>query len=78
MKDHIKFFFFLISFFSFSFQIEAQESELFFEHISNDESFSQSLISSIAQTKKGFIWIGTDNGLVKYVRSGFRMYEVPF
>lgn len=54
-------------------QLNAQNSDLIFEHINYDESFSQSMISSIKQTKKGFIWIGTDNGLFKY--DGYNFYR---
>jgi hypothetical protein len=41
-------------------KINAQNSKFIFEHINYDESFSQSMISSIKQSKKGFIWIGAD------------------
>lgn len=52
----------------------AQGDNLFFEHIDYDESFSQSMISNIYQTEKGFIWIGTANGLIRYDGYNFLRY----
>ncbi|MBA4317209.1 MAG: hybrid sensor histidine kinase/response regulator [Flavobacterium sp.] len=69
--------FFLLSivlFISNSFHSNAQGHDLYFEHINYDESFSQSMISSIHQTKKGFIWIGTANGLMSYDGYNFSRY----
>ena len=57
-----------------SFHCNAQAHDLYFEHINYDESFSQSMISSIHQTKKGFIWIGTSNGLMSYDGYNFIRY----
>lgn len=34
-----------------------------FEHISLEEGLSQSTVFSITQGKKGFLWLGTENGL---------------
>ena len=52
----------------------AQGSDLYFDHINYDVSFSQSMISSIHQTRKGFIWIGTANGLISYDGYNFLRY----
>ncbi|MBC7845983.1 MAG: response regulator [Flavobacterium sp.] len=52
----------------------AQGSDLYFDHINYDEGFSQSMISSIHQTEKGFIWIGTANGLINYDGYNFTRY----
>ncbi|WP_338358969.1 two-component regulator propeller domain-containing protein [Yeosuana marina] len=62
------FLFFITCFYS-----NAQESGLYFEHVNYDEGFSQGLISSIKQSDKGFIWIGTENGLFKY--DGYSYYR---
>jgi len=66
----------VILFFSISFNsnVLAQGSDLYFDHINYDVSFSQSMISSIHQTKKGFIWIGTANGLISYDGYNFLRY----
>jgi signal transduction histidine kinase/ligand-binding sensor domain-containing protein/DNA-binding response OmpR family regulator len=44
----------------------AQNADLYFEQIDYAEGFSPSMISSIVQEQKGFIWIGTENGLLRY------------
>lgn len=67
----------LLSFVLFAlnpFHSGAQRHDLYFEHINYDESFSQSMISSIHQSKKGFIWIGTANGLMSYDGYNFLRY----
>ncbi|MGS2738193.1 two-component regulator propeller domain-containing protein [Sinomicrobium sp. M5D2P17] len=51
----------------------AQDQALYFEHISYDEDFSPSMISCLAQSDKGFVWIGTENGLFRY--DGYRFYR---
>ncbi len=53
--------------------VQAQISRLNFEQINYDEDFSPSMISSLVQTKKGFIWIGTENGLFRY--DGYSFYR---
>lgn len=53
--------------------LPAQDSGLSFEQISYDEDFSPSMISSMVQSKKGFIWIGTENGLFRY--DGYSFYR---
>lgn len=63
-----------VFFISISFHSSAQGSDLYFDHIDYDVSFSQSMISSIHQTKKGFIWIGTANGLISYDGYSFLRY----
>jgi signal transduction histidine kinase/ligand-binding sensor domain-containing protein/DNA-binding response OmpR family regulator len=63
-----------IAFLCISFGVSAQGSDLYFDHIDYDVSFSQSMISSIHQTKKGFIWIGTANGLISYDGYNFLRY----
>ena len=57
-----------------SFKIEAQDSGLHFEQISYDDDFSPSMISSMVQNTKGFIWIGTENGLFRY--DGLRWVKI--
>ncbi|SFZ95027.1 Signal transduction histidine kinase [Flaviramulus basaltis] len=52
----------------------AQKTDLRFETIDYDENFPQSTISKIIQGKKGFIWLGTENGLVRYDGYNFIRY----
>ena len=70
MKN-LKFYFllFIISIYS-----NAQKSDLKFETIEYNENFPQSTISKIVQSEKGFIWLGTDNGLVRYDGYEFLRY----
>jgi len=63
-----------ILFFAIAVSSYAQSSDLYFDHINYDTRFSQSMISSIHQTKKGFIWIGTANGLISYDGYDFLRY----
>jgi len=73
--QHIRIYFLsFIVFLSIPFGSKAQESDLYFDHINYDVSFSQSMISSIHQTQKGFIWIGTANGLISYDGYDFLRY----
>ena len=52
----------------------AQDSGLYFEQINDNEDFSQSMISSMVQSKNGFVWIGTENGLFRYDAYNFYRY----
>lgn len=44
----------------------AQNQSLKFEHIGTNEGLSQVDVSSIIQDSRGFMWIGTGNGLNRY------------
>lgn len=55
------------------FTTRAQDTGLYFEQINYDDDFSPSMISGIVQNKKGFIWIGTENGLFRY--DGYSFYR---
>ena len=74
MKKIKTYIFSCIVFISIAFNSIDQESDLYFDHINYDVSFSQSMISSIHQTKKGFVWIGTANGLISYDGYTFLRY----
>lgn len=51
-----------------------QDTELNFDHINYDEVFSPSTVTDITQSKKGFLWIGTDDGIFRYDGYGFNKY----
>lgn len=72
MKKMFSFKFFI--FFIFSLGLIAQDTDLYFEHIVYGDGFPQSLISNINQTENGFIWIGTENGLIRYDGYNFTRY----
>src|SRR5690606_21993386 len=45
-----------------------------FEQISLDEGLSQSVINAILQDRRGFLWVGTDDGLNRYDGYNFKIY----
>lgn len=47
------------------------------EHFSFNNGLNQSTIKSIYQDKKGFIWLGTYDGLVRYDGYDFKNFKVP-
>ncbi len=46
-----------------------------FEHFSLDEGLSQSTATAILQDSKGFLWIGTEDGLNRYDGYNFKIYK---
>lgn len=54
-----------------SFALRAQEGRLF----TSDVELSSSLVNSIYQDSKGFVWIGTYNGLERYDGNRFRRFQ---
>lgn len=46
-----------------------------FEHFDTKDGLSQSSVSSILCDKKGFLWIGTRNGLNRYDGFNFKIYN---
>ncbi len=52
-----------------------QGTDLYFEHLNYEEGFSPSMISSIIQDEKGFIWLGTEGGLLRYDGYNFIRYS---
>lgn len=51
------------------------ESVLQFKHLSLDEGFSQSPVFSLYQNRKGFIWIGSREGLTRFDGYDFYLYK---
>ena len=54
--------------------LPAQERDFRFEHLSIEDGLSQNLIFSIIQDSKGFIWVGTYDGLNRYDGYEFNIY----
>lgn len=50
-------------------------SQYYFEHYNIAEGLSQSIVYCILQDSKGFIWIGTQDGLNKYDGLNFHNYS---
>lgn len=46
-----------------------------FEQISLEEGLSQSVVNAILQDRKGFLWVGTDDGLNRYDGYTFTVYK---
>lgn len=46
-----------------------------FEHLSVEDGLSSSSINSIIQDKKGFLWIGTEEGLNRYDGYSFKIFK---
>jgi ligand-binding sensor domain-containing protein len=49
--------------------------EYFFNHIKNEDGLSQSTIRAIIQDSKGYMWIGTGNGLNRYDGYNFKVFN---
>ena len=55
--------------------LSGQSPVLQFDHITTDEGLSSSSIVTILQDYKGFIWIGTYNGLNRYDGHNFEIFR---
>jgi ligand-binding sensor domain-containing protein/serine phosphatase RsbU (regulator of sigma subunit) len=55
----------------------AQNNQINFEHITQAQGLSNNAIRSILQDKKGFLWIGTEDGINKYDGLNFKVYNYP-
>lgn len=64
-----------IAFITFHTNLPAQNSQLAFERIAVHEQLPAQRITSIYQDKKGFLWIGTFNGLVRYDGYSIKTYR---
>jgi signal transduction histidine kinase/ligand-binding sensor domain-containing protein len=53
----------------------ASGQEYHFQHLTSDMGLSQGNVSSIARDNKGFLWIGTENGLNKFDGYSFTPYH---
>jgi ligand-binding sensor domain-containing protein len=52
-----------------------QNSQYLFRHINQQEGLLHNMVSSIAQDKNGFMWIGTANGIQRFDGFRFTNYE---
>ncbi len=65
----------IILFCFFSRQAWPQDHKVKFERLSIEQGLSQSKVFSILQDHRGFIWIGTQDGLNKYDAYSFTVYR---
>ncbi len=66
---------FIILLQTISFASYAQNREMHFEHLSTKDGLSERNINCIFQDSKGFIWIGTRDGLNRYDGYQFKIYR---
>jgi len=59
----------------FSYQSFQQNRNIQFEHLSVEEGLSANTVFSILQDSRGFLWIGTYDGLNKYDGYNFTIYK---
>ncbi len=64
---------FILSFISI--QLICQERTITFEQISTEHGLSSSKTYDVAQDNKGFLWIGTANGLNRFDGKQFKVYR---
>lgn len=55
--------------------IAAQQTTYYFKHYNNNSGLSQNTVMSIFQDSKGFVWIGTKNGLNRFDGHDFKIYQ---
>ncbi len=56
-------------------EVAAQGHRLTFEHLSVEQGLSQATVMTILQDRRGFLWIGTQDGLNRYDGYGFKVYK---
>ncbi len=59
----------------FSISVKPQQNQIKFERISIEQGLSQSKVFALLQDHKGFVWVGTQDGLNKYDAYSFTVYR---
>jgi len=62
-------------FLALSYPLHAQEKDLKFEHFSIEHGISHSKVNCIFQDNRGFLWLGTNEGLNKFDGYEFAVYR---
>lgn len=52
-------------------QLNAQPPAIFFDHITTKDGLSNNFVNTIVKDRKGFLWIGTSDGLNRYDGKNF-------
>ena len=68
-------FLFILCYVCIASDLYAQPQEVIFENLSVDKGLSDSVVTCMLQDRKGFLWIGTENGLNKYDGYRFKRYR---
>lgn len=55
--------------------LQAQQSQLVFEHYGKQEGFNSRSCRTVVKTSDGMIWLTTDDGLIRYDSKKFRYYQ---
>src|SRR5688572_7802302 len=55
--------------------ITAQPASLYFDNITTQNGLSHNKVNCIIQDKRGFIWMGTNDGLNRYDGKNFTVYK---
>ena len=56
--------------------VQSQTKKPYFNSITTETGLPESQIVSFTQDKYGYLWFGTQNGLVRY--DGFKLKNYPF
>ena len=56
-------------------RLYAQTSEMRFEHLSLQQGLSDGIVTCVLQDRKGFLWVGTEDGLNRYDGYRFIVYK---
>jgi len=55
--------------------LAAQPAQMLIQHFSREQGLSSEMVSRVLQDSKGFLWIGTNNGLNRYDGVGFKVFK---
>lgn len=66
---------FCIGLLHITFYLQAQPPTLFFERVSVQDGLSNNKVNCILQDKRGFIWVGTNDGLNRYDGHNFLVFR---
>lgn len=55
--------------------VKGQENFVNFDHLSIDDGLSQNTVQSVMQDSRGFMWLGTEDGLNLYNGYNFKIYR---
>ena len=56
-------------------KLRAQDQQIKFDRISREQGLGQSSVTCILQDRRGFVWFGTYDGLIKYDGYNFILYK---
>ncbi len=55
--------------------VAAQSTQLHFEHFTTDDGLPSSQTYTVFEDRKGFLWIGTDNGVARFDGYNFKVFD---